>query len=69
VKRRRKTSGTSKAELRKRGYTTPLIADVHFNPRLAEIAASIVEKVRINPGNYVDKMRPEVRGQMSETEQ
>ncbi len=44
-----------KAELRKRGYKTPLIADVHFNPRLAEIAAGIVEKVRINPGNYVSR--------------
>jgi (E)-4-hydroxy-3-methylbut-2-enyl-diphosphate synthase len=44
-----------KSELRKRGYKTPLIADIHFNPRLAEIAAAIVEKVRINPGNYVDK--------------
>lgn len=44
-----------KNELRKRGYQTPLIADVHFNPNIAEIAAAIVEKVRINPGNYVDK--------------
>jgi len=41
-----------KAELRKRGYSTPLIADVHFNPKIAELAATIVEKVRINPGNY-----------------
>lgn len=44
-----------KNELRKRGYNVPLIADVHFNPKAAEIAASIVEKVRINPGNYVDR--------------
>ena len=44
-----------KKELYKRGYKTPLIADVHFNPKIAEIAATIVEKVRINPGNYVDK--------------
>ncbi|MDR1879232.1 MAG: (E)-4-hydroxy-3-methylbut-2-enyl-diphosphate synthase [Bacteroidales bacterium] len=44
-----------KQELRKRGYTTPLIADVHFNPNVALIAAEIVEKVRINPGNYADK--------------
>lgn len=44
-----------KKELRSRGFTTPLIADVHFNPRLAEMAATIVEKVRINPGNYMDK--------------
>jgi (E)-4-hydroxy-3-methylbut-2-enyl-diphosphate synthase len=42
-------------ELKKRGYKIPLIADVHFNPRIAEIAATIVEKVRINPGNYLDK--------------
>jgi (E)-4-hydroxy-3-methylbut-2-enyl-diphosphate synthase len=41
-----------KKELRKKGYTTPLIADVHFNPKIAEVAAGIVEKVRINPGNY-----------------
>ena len=41
--------------LRKKGYQTPLIADVHFNPKVAEIAAEIVEKVRINPGNYADK--------------
>jgi (E)-4-hydroxy-3-methylbut-2-enyl-diphosphate synthase len=36
------------------GYKKPLIADVHFNPKAAEIAAAIVEKVRINPGNYID---------------
>jgi len=42
-------------ELYKRGYKIPLIADVHFNPGIAEIAATIVEKVRINPGNYLDK--------------
>jgi (E)-4-hydroxy-3-methylbut-2-enyl-diphosphate synthase len=44
-----------KNELLKKGYQTPLIADIHFNPKTAEIAASIVEKVRINPGNYVDR--------------
>jgi (E)-4-hydroxy-3-methylbut-2-enyl-diphosphate synthase len=44
-----------KKELKKKGYTVPLIADVHFNPKIAEIAASIVEKVRINPGNYVGR--------------
>lgn len=43
-----------KEELRKRGYNTPLIADIHFNPRAAEAAAKYVEKVRINPGNFVD---------------
>lgn len=41
-----------KGELRSKGYRTPLIADIHFNPKVAEIAAGIVEKVRINPGNY-----------------
>lgn len=38
-----------------RGYTVPIVADIHFTPNAAEIAARIVEKVRINPGNYVDK--------------
>jgi (E)-4-hydroxy-3-methylbut-2-enyl-diphosphate synthase len=46
-----------KNELRKRGYTTPIVADIHFTPNAAEIAARIVEKVRINPGNYVDKKK------------
>ena len=46
-----------KNELRKRGYSTPLIADIHFTPNAAEIAARIVEKVRVNPGNYVDKKK------------
>lgn len=46
-----------KNELRKRGYDTPLIADIHFTPNAAEIAARIVEKVRVNPGNYVDKKK------------
>ena len=41
-----------KNELRNRGYSTPLIADVHFNPKVAETAAKIVEKIRINPGNF-----------------
>ena len=46
-----------KNELRKRGYRTPLVADIHFTPNAAEIAARIVEKVRVNPGNYVDKKK------------
>ena len=46
-----------KDELRKRGYSTPLVADIHFTPNAAEIAARIVEKVRVNPGNYVDKKK------------
>lgn len=48
---------TIKNELNKRGYTTPLVADIHFTPNAAEIAARIVEKVRVNPGNYVDKKK------------
>lgn len=43
--------------LRARGYTTPLVADIHFTPNAAELAARIVEKVRINPGNYADRKR------------
>jgi len=49
-----------KTELRKRGYQVPLIADIHFVPRAAEAAARLVEKVRVNPGNYVDRKRFEV---------
>ena len=59
------TQGTREAEnlknihdrLREEGLTTPLVADVHFNPRVAEVAALYCEKVRINPGNYVDPAR------------
>jgi len=43
--------------LRSRGYNTPLVADIHFTPNAAEIAARIVEKVRVNPGNYVDRKK------------
>jgi (E)-4-hydroxy-3-methylbut-2-enyl-diphosphate synthase len=46
-----------KEELNRRGYNTPLIADIHFTPNAAEIAARIIEKVRVNPGNYVDKKK------------
>ncbi len=49
-----------KNELHRRGYKTPLVADIHFTPNAAEIAARIVEKVRINPGNYVDKKKFEL---------
>lgn len=49
-----------KKELRKRGYATPLVADIHFTPNAAEVAARIVEKVRINPGNYADKKKFEI---------
>lgn len=59
------TQGTREAEnlqkikssLLEKGYTTPLVADVHFNPNVADVAAMFVEKVRINPGNYVDPAR------------
>ena len=59
------TQGTREAEnlkninigLRSRGYDTPLIADVHFNPKVAEVAALYAEGVRINPGNYTDAAR------------
>ena len=59
------TQGTREAEnmrliregLNARGYDTPLVADVHFNPAVADVAALYVEKVRINPGNYVDPAR------------
>lgn len=59
------TQGTREAEnmrliregLTARGYDTPLVADVHFNPAVADVAARYVEKVRINPGNYVDPAR------------
>jgi len=44
-------------ELHRRGYKTPLIADIHFTPNAAETAARIVEKVRVNPGNYADKKK------------
>ncbi len=46
-----------KKELAKRGYHTPLVADIHFTPNAAELAARLVEKVRINPGNYADKKK------------
>ncbi len=49
-----------KNELLKRGYDTPLVADIHFTPNAAEIAATIVEKVRVNPGNYADKKKFDV---------
>ena len=59
------TQGTREAEnlkninagLRAKGYDTPLVADVHFNPNVADVAALYAEKVRINPGNYVDPAR------------
>ena len=46
-----------KKELHKRGVNVPLVADIHFTPNAAELAARIVEKVRVNPGNYADKKK------------
>lgn len=46
-----------KKELRNKGYNTPLVADIHYTPNAAELAARIVEKVRVNPGNYADKKK------------
>ena len=53
--------GAIRAELRRRGVRVPLVADIHFTPNAAMIAAEHVEKVRINPGNYADKKSFEVR--------
>ncbi len=50
-----------KKQLRAAGFETPLVADIHFTPNAAELAARIVEKVRVNPGNYADKKKFDVR--------
>lgn len=57
-----------KKELRNAGFNTPLIADIHFNPIAAEAAARLVEKVRINPGNYVDKRASFEKHELTEKE-
>ena len=57
-----------KSGLRAAGFNTPLCADIHFNPAAAETAARIVEKVRINPGNYADKRASFIRQELTETE-
>lgn len=49
--------GIIRSELNKLGYNVPLVADIHFTPNAAEIAAKLVEKVRVNPGNYADKKK------------
>ncbi|HWZ22970.1 MAG TPA: (E)-4-hydroxy-3-methylbut-2-enyl-diphosphate synthase, partial [Cytophagaceae bacterium] len=49
--------GNIRKELELRGYKTPLIADIHFTPNAAELAAKLVQKVRVNPGNYADKKK------------
>ncbi len=56
-KREAENLANIKNELRSRGYDTPICADIHFTPNAAEIAAKIVEKVRVNPGNYADSKR------------
>lgn len=55
--REAKNLGPTKAELKARGYDVPLIADIHFTPNAAEEAARLVEKVRVNPGNYADRKK------------
>ena len=49
--------GVIRKRLNEQGCHTPLVADIHFNPKAADVAAEFVEKVRINPGNYVDGAR------------
>ena len=53
--------------LREKGYHTPLVADIHFTPNAAEVAARIVEKVRVNPGNYADRKKFEIHDYNDET--
>ena len=57
-----------KTGLRELGYLVPLVADIHFNPRAAEVAARIVEKVRINPGNFADPVKTFKTFEYSEAE-
>ena len=70
------TQGTKEAEnlqpinarLRAEGYDTPLVADVHFNPNVADVAARFAEKVRVNPGNYVDPARRFIKQEYTDEE-
>jgi (E)-4-hydroxy-3-methylbut-2-enyl-diphosphate synthase len=55
-------------ELRQAGFKTPLCADIHFNPAAAEVAARLVEKVRINPGNYADKRASFIRKDLTDAD-
>ena len=57
-----------KNELRRAGFDTPVCADIHFNPAAAEVAARIVEKVRINPGNYADKRASFIKQELTDSE-
>jgi (E)-4-hydroxy-3-methylbut-2-enyl-diphosphate synthase len=56
-KKEAENMGLIRTELNKLGYEAPLVADIHFTPNAAEIAAKLVEKVRVNPGNYADKKK------------
>ena len=58
-----------RAELDKLGYTTPIVADIHFTPNAAEVAALHIEKIRVNPGNYADKKKFEEIEYMDESYQ
>lgn len=55
-----------KKELKQYGIQIPLIADIHFNPKAAEVAARLVEKIRINPGNYIDSKQGKVNYSLAE---
>ncbi|MFZ2339127.1 MAG: (E)-4-hydroxy-3-methylbut-2-enyl-diphosphate synthase [Bacteroidales bacterium] len=66
--REAKNLANIRSELRKAGFETPLVADIHFNPSAAELAAKIVEKVRVNPGNYADKRASFIKVVFSEQE-
>lgn len=57
-----------KRELRRAGFDTPVVADIHFNPAAAETAARLVEKVRINPGNYADKRASFIKTEFTDAE-
>jgi (E)-4-hydroxy-3-methylbut-2-enyl-diphosphate synthase len=52
-----KNLGVIKTKLNELGYYAPLVADIHFTPNAAEVAAKLIEKVRVNPGNYADKKK------------
>ncbi|MGY8788423.1 MAG: flavodoxin-dependent (E)-4-hydroxy-3-methylbut-2-enyl-diphosphate synthase, partial [Fidelibacterota bacterium] len=56
-----------KEGLKAQGYDAPLVADIHFTPNAAEVAARIVEKVRINPGNYADRKKFEIHDYSDES--
>ena len=56
------------AGIRADGYNTPLVADIHFNPHVADVAALYAEKVRINPGNYVDPARKFIHQEYTDEE-